>query len=370
MSARTYASTYFGVGPANTAKNKLIQKRSGTEREGELLKQRMKRINNIYPAIYSMENLRAAEKKARKGKAKQHGVRVFDRKPEQNLLKVRELLLSKTYKTSPYTTFKVFEPKERDVYRLPYMPDRIVHHAIMNQLEPIFVSTFTSDSYSCIKKKGIHAAARRIQSALRDVSGTTYCLKLDITKFYPTVSHDILKGLLRRKFKDQDLLGLLDEIIDSAPGLPIGNYLSQYLANYYLTPFDHWIKEQKRMKYYFRYADDIVILSNNKPDLHRILAEIKEYLRINLQLQVKKNYQIFPVAARGINVVGYVFFHTHTELRPSIKRRFARAVARGKNRATIASYMGWAKHCNSKNLIKKLIYEPNQNIQRPGNNAA
>jgi RNA-directed DNA polymerase len=133
------------------------------------------------------------------------------------------MLLNKTYKTSPYTTFKVFEPKEREVFRLPYFPDRITHHAIMNILEPIFVSVFTNDTYSCIKGKGIHAAVESVKKALQDKSGTVYCLKLDIKKFYPNIDHDVLKQLLRRKIKDKDLLWLLDEIIDSAPGLPIGN---------------------------------------------------------------------------------------------------------------------------------------------------
>jgi RNA-directed DNA polymerase len=132
-------------------------------------------------------------------------------------------------------------------YRLPYFPDRITHHAVMNILEPIFMQLFTSDTYSCIKKRGIHAAALAVKKALRNEPATRYCLKLDIKKFYPNIDHQVLKHLLRRKFKDEDLLWLLDEIIDSAPGLPIGNYLSQYFANFYLTYFDHWIKKQKAL---------------------------------------------------------------------------------------------------------------------------
>ena len=165
---------------------------------------------------------------------------------------------------------------------------------------------------------------------------------------------------IRKKFKDNDLLWLLDEIIDSADGLPIGNYLSQYFANFYLTYFDHWIKENKEIKYYFRYADDIVILSNNKPHLHELLSEIKQYLNTNLKLQVKDNYQVFPVEARGIDFVGYKFYHTHTMLRKSIKKRFAKAISKNKNKATIAAYKGWTKHCDSKHLLKKLL--PNDSI--------
>lgn len=315
----------------------------------------MKRKSNLYSQIISIENLQLADLKARKHKAKQYGIQAHDRNREANIQALHQMLIDKTYKTSAYSIFKVYEPKEREVYRLPYFPDRIMHHAIMNVLEPIFVSTFTADTYSCIKGRGIHAAANKLKKALKDKQGTQYCLKLDVTKFYPNVDHYTLKTLLERKIKDKDLLWLLFEIIDSAPGLPIGNYLSQYLANFYLTYFDHWIKENKRVRHYFRYADDIVILAANKTELHAILADIKEYLNTILKLQVKGNYQIFPVAARGIDFVGYRFYHTHTLLRKTIKKNFARMVARRKNPASIASYKGWAKHCNSNHLLKKLL---------------
>ena len=320
----------------------------------------MKRISNLYEKVCSINNLRLADAKGQKGKAKQYGVILHNKNKEANLLQLHEMLLNKTYKTSAYTTFKVYEPKEREVYRLPYFPDRITHHAIMNVLEPVFVACFTSDTYSCIKKRGIHAAAMAVRKALKDEPGTTYCLKLDITKFYPSINHDILKKLLRRKFKDANLLWLLDEIIDSAPGLPIGNYLSQYLANFYLTYFDHWIKEQKQVKYYFRYADDLVILAPNKTYLHSLLKDIESYLQTNLKLQVKGNWQVFPVAARGIDFVGYKFYHTHTLLRKSIKKNFARMMKRNPNSKSIASYNGWLKHCDAINLMNKILsrYEP------------
>src|SRR5690606_34955703 len=161
----------------------------------------------------------------------------------------------------------------------PYYPDRIVHHAIMNILEPIFVANFTKDTYSCIKRRGIHAASDAVKEALQDVSGTKYCLKLDITKFYPNVDHGRLKVLLRKTIKDSDLRWFIDGTIASAPGLPIDNYLSQYLANFCLSYFDHWIKAVKQVKYYFRYADDLVILARDKPNLHGLLNEIKQYLK-------------------------------------------------------------------------------------------
>jgi RNA-directed DNA polymerase len=320
----------------------------------------MKRLNHLYEKIYSLDNLRLADVKASKGKSAQFGVIQHRIDVEGDLLLLHGLLKSKTYKTSAYTSFKIYEPKEREIFRLPYFPDRITHHAVMNILEPIFISTFTADTYSCIKKRGIHKTARNLQKALLDEPGTTYCLKLDITKFYPSINHEVLKGQLRRKFKDQDLLWLMNGIIDSAEGLPIGNYLSQFLANFYLTPFDHWIKEEKRVKHYFRYADDIVILSGDKEKLHELLSAIKQYLFQNLKLLVKPNYQVFPVEARGIDYVGYRFYHTHTLLRKSIKQNFARMLVKRPNLKSFASYYGWAKHCNSKNLLNKLITQKSQ----------
>ena len=315
----------------------------------------MKRIGNLFEKIISIENLIIADAKAQKGKPNQYGVIIHNKNRESNILKLHDMLVSKTYKTSKYDIFKVFEPKERDVYRLPYFPDRICHHAIMNVLEPIFVAVFTSDSYSCIKGRGIHKASFNLRKSLNHVDQTTYCLKLDIKKFYPNIDHSILKALLRKKFKDEDLLWLLDEIIDSAPGLPIGNYLSQYLANFYLTYFDHWLKENLKIKYYFRYADDMVILHNDKAKLWEIFNLIQSYFEMWLNLEIKDNYQVFPVEKRGIDFVGYVHFHSHVLLRKSIKQRFARMLKRKPKIASIASYKGWTKHCDSKNLIKKLI---------------
>ena len=153
-------------------------------------------------------------------------------------------------------------------------------------------------------------------------------------------------------------MNILDEIVDSIDGLPIGNYLSQYLANYYLAYFDHWLKENKNVKYYFRYCDDMVILSSNKEELHDLLEKIRNYLDEKLNLEIKDNYQIFPIKSRGIDFVGYVFYHTHTKLRKTIKQKFIKMLNCNKNEKSIASYYGWLKHCDSKNLMKKYnLYE-------------
>ena len=325
----------------------------------------MKRIGNLYDKVISLENLHLADEKARKGKLKSYGVRVHDANREANLLALHETLKNGTFKTSKYHIFTIYEPKERFIYRLPYYPDRILHHAIMNVLEPIWVSVFNKNTYSCIKNRGIHKCAKDVKQALKqDPDGTRYCLKIDVRKFYPSIDHETLKMVVRRKIKDVRLLALLDEIIDSTDGVPIGNYLSQYFANLFLAYFDHWLKEEKRVKYYWRYADDIVILAPNKDTLHELLHDIRAYLRDNLKLSVKRNYQVFPVDSRGIDFLGYVFYHSHTLLRKAIKQKLCRRVAKlnkRKNAPTkesykqqICSWWGWCKYCDSINLMNKL----------------
>lgn len=329
----------------------------------------MKRHSNLFDKICSVDNLHLADSKARKGKGKQGSVKHHDRNREGNILKLHEMLMSGLFKTSTYQTFVIFEPKQRKIFRLPYYPDRIVHHAIMNVLEPIWVPMFTRDTYSAIKGRGVHSMGRQIRKALKDEPGTQYCLKLDIKKFYPSVDHDVMKSIIRQKIKDGRLLGLLDGIIDSADGLPIGNYLSQFLANLYLSEFDHWIKQDMNVKYYFRYCDDIVILASDKPSLHELLSKIREFLSTKLKLEVKPNYQVFPVDKRGIDVGGYRYFRIHTLLRKRIKKSFARAIVKGHPEKSLAAYSGWAKHAHCLNLLNTFHKLRNEKLQRFRNRA-
>jgi RNA-directed DNA polymerase len=314
----------------------------------------MKRTGNLFPSICALENLMLADHKARKGKSDQYGVKKYDRDRPNSLRTLQCQLLDRTFRTSTYQVRTIMEKKERVIYKLPYFPDRIVHHGIMNILEPVFTAMFVADTYANIKGRGTHAASYAIRKVLRDEVNTQYYLQLDIRKFYPSINHDILKAQLRCKFKDPDLLWLLGEIIDSAPGLPIGNYLSQYLSNFYLSEFDHWLKQTKGVRHYFRYCDDLVILSGDKKKLAALAGEIQSYLQDQLSLQVKQNWKICPVHT-GLDFVGYKHFHTHVLLRKSIKQSFARAIARGASRQTIASYNGWLKHCNGINLKRKLF---------------
>lgn len=325
----------------------------------------MKRKRDLYSKIIEINNLKLADEKASKGKGNSYGVRLHDVNRESNICKLHDILQEKKYNTSKYNVFKIYEPKEREIYQLPYYPDRIVHHAIMNILEPIWVETFTSDTFSCIKGRGIHGCSEKVKKALRDEENTKYCLKIDIKKYYPSIDHDILKSIIKRKIKCNDTIELLNEIIDSAEGVPIGNYLSQYFANLYLTRFDHWIKEELKIKYYFRYADDMVFLHKDKEYLHGLLVQVNNYLIDELNLQLKSNFQIFPVKDRGIDFVGYVFRHSHVLIRKRIKKNFAKKVSRLSKlnisnkdfRKHIASWIGWCKYSNSINLLNKMNYE-------------
>ena len=185
---------------------------------------------------------------------------------------------------------------------------------------------------------------------------------MDIRKFYPSINHDILYEIIQKKLKDPELLTLLKEIINSADGVPIGNYLSQFFANLYLAYFDHWVKEELKCKFYYRYADDVVILDGDKNHLRNILLAIKIYLKYVLKLELKPNYQIFPVDDRGIDFVGYKFYHSHILLRKSIKKKLFKLIKRYKDKKIgkeelkrrMQSYFGWLKYCNSKHLLQKI----------------
>lgn len=170
----------------------------------------------------------------------------------------------------------------------------------MNVVKEHWTKQFITNTYSCIEHRGIHKCLKDLKRDLRKTRGnneTQYCLKLDITKFYPSIDHNILKSIISRKIKDTKVLEILYEIIDSVNGIngiygkgvPIGNYLSQYFANLYLTGFDHWCKEELKCRYYYRYADDIVILGESKAHLRNVLVAIKLYLKHVLKLEVWMN---------------------------------------------------------------------------------
>ena len=329
----------------------------------------VKRYKHLFEQIVSLDNILLAHHKARKNKTTRRSVKRVDKNTIECCKKIQTMLIEGTYQTSNYSIFTIYEPKERQIYRLPYYPDRIIHHAIMNILEKIWVDQMIPNTYSCIKGRGIHKCLSDVKKGLRDAQHTKYCLKLDIRKFYPSIDHDILKQIIRIKIADKKVLKLLDHIIDSADGVPIGNYLSQFFANLYLAYFDRMITDYLRNNlgycYYYRYADDIVILAEEKEILHKLLVEITSYLKFKLKLEIKPNYQVFPVESRGVDFVGYVIYHKKVLIRKKIKYRFLEVNNKLQHKHVnlryykrkTAGYIGWFKYCNSYNFcIKYFIY--------------
>lgn len=331
----------------------------------------MKRYGNIFDKIYSMENLREAHKNARKDKLYYKEVKMVDSNPDYYLGKIQEMLKNKTYQVSSYDVSIINDKgKERELMKLPYYPDRIIQWAIMLQIEKVFMEVFCSHTCASIKGRGIGKASKLVEKYMEDVEGTQYCLKIDISKFYPNINHKILKKMLRKKFKDQDLLELLDKIIDSYPGekgVPIGSYLSQFLANFYLSYFDHWLKEKMKVKYVVRYMDDVVIFHSSKAFLHKLLLQIDEYLKKELDLKVKPNWQIFPTAIRGVDFVGYRHFYGYKLLRKSTCKKFKKRMLEIRKKqddgklinyrewCSVNSYIGWLTWCDSWRLFEKYV---------------
>ena len=325
----------------------------------------MKRYNNLYEKIVEYPNIELAHINAQKGKKHYTSVKKINKDQDRYLKELQTMLVNKTFKNSEYDTFIKRGKKDRLIYRLPYFPDRVVQHAIMNIVEPIWKKTLIRDTYSAIKKRGIHDGVKRVQGFLKDTENTQYCLKMDIKKFYPTINNDILKQIIRKKIKCKNTIWLLDEIIDSSAGVPIGNYMSQYFGNLYLDPLDHWLKEDKRIKYYARYCDDFIVLHKDKGFLYKLKQEIFSFVENELDLIAKENHQIFPVKSRGIDFLGYVFYHDQTRVRKDIVLTFKKKVRKIRQNwkcmqytqivNTIMSYWGWLKHADAFNLWKKYI---------------
>lgn len=334
----------------------------------------MKRYGNLFNKIADIDNILRAHENARKGKVNLPEVKMVDADKCGYCEKIQKMLFDGTFTTSPYHVFILNERgKDREICDLPYYPDRIVQWAILQIIEPMFMSHFIEQTYAALPKRGSHKALYKLHDYMNDRNGTYYCLKMDVRKFFPSIDIKILKEQLRRRFKDVELLRVLDDIADSyANGIPIGNYTSQYYGNYYLSFFDHWLKEQEHIKYYLRYMDDMIILHESKEYLHNLHREIDDYLTINLHLDMKDNWQVFPTYVRGVDFVGYRSFGDFTLLRTATKKRLKQAakrlVQKQKNgeplntsdKCVIGSYHGILSHCNSyrlrQNTLNKINY--------------
>jgi hypothetical protein len=311
-----------------------------------------------------MDNLRLAHVNAQKGKQRYKEVVHVNEFEPFYLRKLQDMLIDKTFKNSEYRIFKLIDKgKERQIFSLPYFPDRILHHAILQVVEPIWKSILIRNTFQSIKGRGVEDGRKKVVKSIRE-KDSKYCLQFDISKFYPSIDNEILKGIIRKKIADENVLWLLDTIIDSIKGVPIGNYLSQYLGNIYLAYFDHWVKEKLKIRHYFRYCDDVVLIHPDKDYLQYCFVKIEYYLEKNLKLKIKDNYQVYPISKRRIDFLGYRFDNEKTYLRRRTAKNFKRKVIlfnKGHKDAAkgICSYFGWFKHSNSWPLWNKYIKDFN-----------
>lgn len=327
----------------------------------------MKRIGNIYGNIYDIENIKTAIMKASLGKRHRKYVKkVLD---NQNFYaeKIRDMLLKQEYIPSPYTIKRIYDgarKKERIIYKPQFYPDQIIHWALILQIKDIIMRGMYEYNCGSVPKRGTSYGQKYLRKILnKDTKGTKYCLKMDVKKFYPSVDKEILKSIFRQDIKDKQCLWLIDQIAESGDdGLPIGNYTSQWFANYFLQRLDHFIKEDLHAKYYIRYIDDLVILGSNKRKLHRMQQAIAAYLG-TINLTMKGDWQVFRVDDRAIDFLGLRFFRDKTILRKSNALRIKRRMRKIKRKprlnyldsCAVVSYWGWVKRSDSYHFYGKYI---------------
>jgi retron-type reverse transcriptase len=340
-----------------------------------------KTYNNLWEKVVSFENLYRAYKLAKKGKRYRYESLEFVKDLEVNFITLQNNLIWNMYHPLPFRQFYVFEPKKR-LISAPDFTDRIVHHALNLVIENLFIKKFVKETFACIVGRGTHAAMRHIQKCSRIAKrqwGKYYVLKCDIRKFFPSVNHDILKRLIRGTIRDKKVLNLLDIIIDSfetegmkGRGIPIGSLTSQLLANIILNPFDHFLKEERRVKYYARYMDDFVIIHHDKKYLQKLKIEIEDFIGEKLDLTMNPKTGIFH-ERQGIDFCGYRIWPTHVLPRKTTikrtKRRLRRFAKMYQNNPgilrhahdSIQSFLGYIRHCSgwrsTKTILESMVFK-------------
>ncbi len=355
----------------------------------------MRRRGKLFEEIVSFGNLLAAARRAVRGKRYRPEPLRFHYHLETNLLRLQEELTAGTYRPAPYRAFRIREPKPRLISAALYR-DRVVHHAVMRVVEPVFDRTFIFDSYANRAGKGSHRALER---SARFARGWRLALKCDVEKYFPSVDHHVLMDLLARKLKCPRTLSLLRVIIAASNpqepvlhyypgddlltplerrhGIPIGNLTSQFFGNVMLDPLDHWIKETLRRGAYLRYMDDFLVFGNDKRELHAILEKIREFLYLyRLTLHARKC--VVMRTGDGVPFLGWQVFPTHRRIRRATGLRFQRQLkewrqsyARGEigledMHASLASWSDHLRHGDTLGLRRRLL---GQTVLRRGSAA-
>ncbi|MEK7507805.1 MAG: reverse transcriptase/maturase family protein, partial [Patescibacteria group bacterium] len=313
--------------------------------------------------IVGMENLLGAWKEFSRGKRDKADVDEFSVRLMENLFALHADVINLTYRHGGYQAFKISDPKPRDIHKAS-VRDRVLHHALYRVLYPFFERTFIADSFSCRFGRGTHRALNQFRvfsrKAGKNNTRTCWVLKCDVRKFFASINHAVLLAILRRYVADKDVLWLLGEIIGSfystavGIGLPLGNLTSQLLVNVYMNEFDQFVKHWLNVKYYLRYADDFVIISEDRARLENLLPHGRDFLREQLKLDLHPDKVFIQTLASGVDFLGWVHFPDHRVLRTATKRRMFKKLENASKAETIHSYLGLLKHGNAYKLRRKI----------------
>lgn len=316
-----------------------------------------------YNSIISIENLLATWERFLRGKRHKKDVIVFQSKLADNIAILHSLLQARTYTHGPYSAFNISDPKPRNIHKAT-VRDRLVHHLVHKELYPYFERQFIYDSYSCRECKGTHRALDRLKYFANKVSKnntqTCYVLKCDIKKFFASVDHETLYKILERYIEDSEIRCFIREIVSSfystkeGVGLPLGNLTSQLLVNVYMHEFDMFMKQEMIARYYIRYADDFVIMSDDRKYLEEVLLKIEKFLNEKLKLKLHEDKVYIKTYASGVDFLGWVHFPHHRQIRTVTKRKMKRNLKGYPKPKTINSYRGLLGHGDTYKLQKEL----------------
>ena len=316
--------------------------------------------SDLFYHIISTTNLLAAWCEFRRSKNKKPDIQKFEFNLEKNILDLHFSLRQKTYINEPYVPFYVYDPKRRYIHKAQ-VRDRVVHQAIFRQLYNVFDPSFVYDSYACRFEKGTHAGVRRLEVFLRketkNYTHNAWVLKCDISKFFDSIDHSILREILFAKVKCPETRWLLENIIksfekDKDKGLPLGNVTSQLFANVYMNVLDQFMKHQLKAENYIRYCDDFVIVSEKREFLESLLPKISEFLEQNLKLKLHPRKVEIRKASQGIDFLGYVILPHYKVLRTSTKKRILRLSKENLSKGSKCSYLGVLSHCKGYKIAK------------------
>lgn len=309
-----------------------------------------------YGEIITIENILAVWQRFLRGKRHKKDVIEFQTSLGENIASLYFDLKNGIYRHGPYFAFNISDPKPRNIHKAT-VRDRIVHHIIYSQLYPYFEPRFIFDSYSCRVGKGTHRALNRFREFTGQVSKnhtrTCFVLKCDVRKFFASIDQAVLMKILERHIEDAEIIALINEVVSSfSPGLPLGNLTSQLLVNIYMHEFDRYAKQELQMKYYIRYADDFVILSENKKYLEELLPKMQEFLRFRLGLTLHPDKVYIKTYASGVDFLGWVHFPFHRQIRTSTKNKILKNTKYFPRPQTVNSYRGLLLHGNTYGVKK------------------